>query len=252
MGELETATGSQGESPFAAVQTPRLSILHLMLWTLCSAIYLTLIRAIYALQGDMPSGYAAIRDASSVIQGIITGAVFGGTIVLVSTRVRSGPPMLRHPGHWFLFISAILDLIYLPFAISLLLLKDSGLIGTSYFVIYGVIFLFPPIAYVFAAHHNRARRWKVLFVGLAVVALAQCLDFVGIGLSAVRPGSWFGILSEIRSWGTLLLAGAVLAVSVVDLVAGQRRDWLHWTGVTTHVTASSVTVLWMIGPWFIR
>ena len=40
MEELDTATDSQSESPFAEVQTPRLSILHLMLWTLCSAVYL--------------------------------------------------------------------------------------------------------------------------------------------------------------------------------------------------------------------
>ncbi len=40
MSKLE-AVGSLGsESPFAVGQTPRLSILHLMLWTLCSAVYL--------------------------------------------------------------------------------------------------------------------------------------------------------------------------------------------------------------------
>lgn len=252
MGELETATGSQTESPFAVERTPRLSILHLMLWTLCSAVYLTLIRAIYSLQGDMPSGYATIQDASSVLQGIITGAVFAGAIVLVSTRARIGPPMLRHPGHWFLVISALVHLIYVPVLfVSMLLMGRFGM-GRSLLWIYGLVFVIPLIAYSVAARRDRTYRWKVLFVALAVMALAQCIHLGAIGFVAGRIGSWFVVLSAISSWGSLLLAGAVVAVSIVDLVAGLRRDWLHWTGVVTHVAASSIALLWMVGSWFIR
>ena len=206
MSELKTTVGLQ--SPFAVERTPRLSILHLMLWTLCSAVYLVLIRAIYSLQGDMPSGYATIQDASSVLQGIITGAVFTGAIVLVSTRVRNGPPMLRHPGHWFLVISALVHLVYVP-----VLLVSMLLMGRSLLWIYGLVFVIPLIAYSVAARRDRTYRCKVLFVALAVMALAQGIHLGAIGFVAGRIGSWFVVLSAIISWGSLLLAGAVVAVS---------------------------------------
>ena len=106
MGTFDTAVETHTESPFAPVQTPRLSILHLMLWTLCSALCLALMRAIYALQSAGPRSFVAIQDASSVMQGMIAGAVLAGSLVLLRTRFRSGPPMLRQPGHWLLFVSA--------------------------------------------------------------------------------------------------------------------------------------------------
>jgi len=253
MGNRENVAGSQAELPFASVETPRLRILHLMLWTLCSAVYLTLIRAIYALQGDMPNRYVAIQHASSVVRGIITGAVLTGAIVLVSTRVRTGPPMLRQPGHWLLFISAILNLIQLPLLILVLLLQDFASSGTFHYLIYGVVFLFPPIAYSVAARHSRARRWKILFVALAAVSLTYFLYFLSVALSIDgRFGYGVSIFASIPTWGSLLLAAAVLVVSLADWMAGRRYDWLHWTGVTTHVMAASLTMLWMVTSWFVR
>jgi hypothetical protein len=31
----------------------------------------------------------------------------------------------------------------------------------------------------------------------------------------------------------------------VEMKTGVRRDWLHWTGVTTHLASSSANMLWM-------
>lgn len=247
MEELESTADSQGESPFGEVRSPRLSIRHLMLWTLCSAVYLSLIRAMYSLQGDMPSGIAAIRNASSVLYGIFTGATLMGAIVLVSTRVRCGPPMLRQPGHWFLFVSAISHLLYVPFILLLLVGESFGFSEFSYMAFYGITSLFLPIAYTIATRRNRVLRWKVIFAGVAVVGLSQCLLYLGFGLNAISFGYWFAILSAIPSLGSLVLAGAVVVVSILDMVAGERRDWLHWTGVATHVAGASVILLWMIG-----
>ena len=83
--------GSAGKTPFASIRTPRLSVLHLMLWTLCSAVYLTLIRAVYLLQ-EMPDDYAAIQQSSSVFYGMIGGAVLTGAVVLGHARLRYGHP----------------------------------------------------------------------------------------------------------------------------------------------------------------
>ncbi|MDA1054011.1 MAG: hypothetical protein O3C40_26475 [Planctomycetota bacterium] len=198
----------------------------------------------------MPRGFAAIQNASSVLYGIFTGAMLTGAIVLVSTRVRSGPPMLRQPGHWLLFVAAVFQLLYVPFILLLLVAQRTGFNETWSMTFFGITSLFPPIAYAFATRQNRALRWKVIFVGLAVVGLTQCLLYLGIGLIAIGVGYWFAVLSAISSIGSLVLAGAVVVVSIMDVVAGERRDWLHWAGVTTHVAASSATLLWMIAARF--
>ena len=234
---------------FAPAQTPQLSILHLMLWTFCSAVYLSLMRAVFSIQGELPDEYAGIQGATSVIQGIFTGAVLMGALVLVSTRVRSGPPMLRQPGHWLLFVSALFNLTCLPFILSAMLLQNSHLDGTV-LVMPALIalYLVPTIAHVFAAAHQRLRRWKIVFIALAVTGLVQCFAYAAI----YGFNSWIGILFTIHSLGNLLIPVAVLVLSIIDLAAGRRYDWLHWTGVTTHVAGASLTLLWIIGTFSIH
>lgn len=250
MSELKSAAGLQAEQLYAAAQTPRLGIQHLMLWTLCSAVFLALTRALNSLDSNFPSGSAATRDVSDVIRGITTGAAFAGSIVLVSIRVRSGPPMLRHPGHWLLFMSAILQLSFLPLNISRLMkLGDFGLVGTSLLLIFYTISAFLPIAYAIAARNSDSRRWKLLFFTLAAVPVAKVVFFGGFWLAMRLGYVWFGFPNDFFHWGGVFLAGVVLAVAITDLVAGQQRDWLHWVGITTHVIASSVIVLWLTGPW---
>jgi hypothetical protein len=66
MRELEAEAVLESESPASSVRTPRPGIVHLMLWTLCSASYMAWLRAIYALQGELPSEYAGIIEASKL------------------------------------------------------------------------------------------------------------------------------------------------------------------------------------------
>lgn len=249
MSELENTSVSPTDTQLAAAKTPQLSILHLMLWTLCSAVYLTLIRAFQAVQGDAFWGSSMFKEVSGMIGGIAMGAVISGAIVLVFTRIRSGPPLLRQPGHWLIFVPAILGLIHLPLNIWFLLVKGEIFMSSLYLLIYGVMNLFPMIAYALATLYNRGLSWKLVFIGLAVVALSQSLVFFTLYLHVNIFDAWKGLLNTIPNWGQLLLVAAVLVVSTVDLAAGQRRDWLHWTGVATHTTLFGTIVLWMIRSW---
>lgn len=236
---------SPAQSVLAEVPTPSLCISHLMLWTLCSAIYLALVRAIYSAQGDIGM-YGAVQEASGLIHSMIAGAVLTGAIILVTMRVRGGPPMLRHPGHWLLFIAAIMSLLTLALFFLLLFvgeLENGG--GNSFLLVFGVLFLFPTIAFAFAARRTRSRWWSILFIALLLLSLSRSLFYLGIGVSFAVGFDWISILSIITTWGGLALAAPLLALSILDFKIGPQRDWLHWNGVATQLASSIANVLWM-------
>ncbi len=118
---------------------PRLSIRHLMLWTLCCAVYWALIRE--------DNARSTTHLHAGLLSSIVTGAEFAGVITLISMRVRGGPPLLKHPGHWLLLISAIFTLISYPVihtvsrSIALMPPQDPG---SWEFVVLRVLFMFPP------------------------------------------------------------------------------------------------------------
>ena len=85
MSDFESTDESLGKSPFAEKRLPQPSISHLMLWTLCSAIYLTGNRAIRAFR-ELPEGYETLQQTSSVFYGFIVGA-------LLQNRSTFNPPV---------------------------------------------------------------------------------------------------------------------------------------------------------------
>lgn len=250
MSEEETSPDSQTE-PVIQMRAPRLSILHLMLWTLCSAVYLALVRVIYALQDGLPDGYATIQQSWSVIHCIVAGAVFTGAIALVSTRVRCGPPLLREPGQWLLFISAMMALIRMPLLVAMILLQDETDTANRIISVYGFVFLMPTIAFFYAARRDRDRSWKLLFYALVIVSFSQVLMYLAIGSQMGFFSGWFQIVNAIVYYGKMLLSGAIVVVSIVELKNGRQRDWLHWTGVISHVAESGLSILRLVASWFV-
>jgi hypothetical protein len=239
---------ASNESPFSIVQTPRLSIFHLMLWTFCTAVYLSLFRAVSEHSNAMAFAYENLQYATIVLQGAITGAIFAGSITLIITRVRSGPPMLRQPGHWVLFVTGCVYVVYVP--VLAVMLLDINLVSNNVvtLVVFALIMCVPPIAYAFAVRDQRILRWKALFVALVVVTTAQFLPLVVLGLLGVgiMGASWISAITAIAPFGSLLIAAAMLVIAVVELFSGNRRDWLHWTGVLAYVASASINLIWLV------
>jgi len=257
MNNLKVTADSPTDSPFAGGQTPRLSIFHLMLWTLCSAVHLTIYRAILAIQGEGPAGYANMHDATSVINGIAAGAIIAGTIVLAGTRIRSGPPMLRHPGHWILLVAAIQSLIYLPVMAGMLLLQQYSYQFPWIMFAYAAVMSISPLGFTLAAWRNKALRWKLMFLLLGCSGAAYCLLYVTIALGDLFS-SFRGMNSSVATilsmsyWFNPILAVVIVIMAIGEHATGLRRDWIHWTGILTHVTSILTNVMWMIAGWIIR
>jgi hypothetical protein len=240
------------KSQALTARIPRISILHLMLWMLCTALYLTLLRAVYSTQA-MSDGSLAIQRASSVFQGIVAGAVFTGAIVLTCTRLRCRKPLIMQPGYWLLLVMAggtiAWVFLFLFFAIVL-----GHPVNEISFLTYAGIEVTQAIAYSFAVRSAPLRRWKVWFAALAFFNLLQGVGFIGVWseLTGFSITSWFAYLSALRTWGEFVLSGWIVILVIKDLTNAQRRDWLHWIGVGSFIGNTGLYFFWMLANLFIR
>ena len=75
---------------------------------------------------------------------------------------------------------------------------------------------------------------------------------VACDFACVFAGETVDVSAEVSAWGSRLLAVVILATSFVELAAGDRRDWLHWTGIVTFVAITVAALLWTMGSWFFR
>ena len=110
--DLPTAEAASPDT--AANEVPRLRISHLLLWTFCSAVYLTLLQDLGE-TNELPEKFHSIRDITNLISGLGTGANITGMILLVMTRFKNGQPLLKSPGHWLIAAHANLSLTWLPY-----------------------------------------------------------------------------------------------------------------------------------------
>ncbi|WP_146535382.1 hypothetical protein [Rubripirellula reticaptiva] len=230
---MPTLSDSSAELSLAAVPAPRLSIRHLMLWTFCCAVYWALIREVNA--------RSSTQLHVGLFGSIMTGADCTGVITLISMRVRGRPPLLKHPGHWLLSIGVIstLTVTSVMHTISSSIALMNPLDTDSWeFVVLRVVLLIPSVTLAFACTRIRDRSWKLLFMAMVLVEVPGFLYFFGIDL----PTSYY------RPWLKLVLAFAMVGLSIVEIKNGPRRDWLHWTGITAYLVSCRYFILPLLAP----
>jgi hypothetical protein len=212
-----------------------------------------LTQAFNALQNGLPEGYASISRVSSAMSSVTVGATMTGAIVLLSVRLRSGSPALRHPGHWLLIVPAICAVCsVLSWALPLLVVRDTSLANTIRWPILGLIHFGSLLAYTFAIGRSGTLRWRAYFVALVVWNAVYGLFCGVVWLESMGRGNSLMGVHVVISPLYLSTCVWLALVGLIDLVSGQRRDWLHWTGVVTGVAAAGTTLLWWIGGWFLR
>ncbi len=88
-------------------QEPRLSIMHLLVWTACVAVYFSFIRTrAQYVQAQYTSGPGVFP----VLYGLGFGTALAGLVLLASRRLR-GFPLAKHPGE-YLLLSAGASLVF--------------------------------------------------------------------------------------------------------------------------------------------
>lgn len=226
---------------------PRLRIAHLLLWTFCTAVFLTLERY-WLSTGYMPEEYQPVRAVTGLIEAIVNGAALSGTIVLLTARVSDGPPWLRAPGHWLMLARAFgACFIWLPSTIlSLIGDVDSDIVQ---FFDCGVLVISIGV-FLLAFKQQQERRWKIFFAALFALTAVKLIAN-GILLVDVFHFEVFERLHLAYSLGDVVLCPWILAVALIDVKRGVRRDWLHWVGVATFALSQCLYLMWRIGVEFV-
>ncbi len=201
-------------NPADAHCTPRLSLVHVLLWGLCSLVHLGTARTISNWQG-LPYMPIGAFDLLSAANG---GAVFMGAIVLAERRYRANCLLVRHPGHLLLVVSVALSVILM----ATWFLRSA--LGESPPFRAGAIPVLAMVIYAYNAMQCRTNAWRT---ALFVIAFAFIIRIIS-------NHAW--------QFGVPLV---VLAVAGLDLTR-VRRDWLHWLGIATYLFNHAINV-WVLG-----
>jgi len=226
------------EETYTAPRTlPRLGIRHVMLWTLFTAGYLALFHRL----GDTSAisvGWRIWIGAQLVFDAVLAGASLTAFVLLAYVRVRSSAQLRTEPGHWLLIANAATLLLSKPMDFAVVSTFDRDVkIGVELFhwswAYIGLVQMVRLTVFLLAARAGGTRCWRWTFGALAVFAVVECAyDFAMFSRGRIGIGI-VNALYECVSYGNAVMAFAIAAVAVLDILHRERRDWLHWTGVVT-------------------
>ena len=227
-------------------QAPRLRIAHLMLWMLCSAVFLTMIDHQWS-DADTSTIEDFIRDAANIIQGILCGALLAALSVVLYARYRNGTSGLRHPGHWYLLIVTVdqFVIVFLDFEILFDYFFDWVLLG------YLMIDVFAVVGYFLAVKSVAQQAWKVVFSFSLLASFSYLISSLdSYFLESVLLGEHYWDPFLIIACVELLFCPWILMVAIIDKRNGVQRDWLHWVGLICYVFKVVLYLMWQIPALF--
>ena len=237
------------ETPRAA--RPRLSIAHLMLWTLGTAIVLAFSRAQIAMLEPARTSIdnfveadalGTVQKVTAIAVSPFTGLAVALLIAVAWRLVRRGPLLLVQPGHWLLLIAGVTFLKNVAvqlagYGVMRALMVDERIeLMLSFRSIVDAMGSAAIAALYLIAWERTAQppRWRVYFLaGSAVFWLVAIGTLLILATNFVEQGQ-----------SALMVTIAVLGVPLVivflvsfpwavgrDIWNKQRRDMLHWAGV---------------------
>lgn len=203
--------------PFAPiVERPRLRIVHLMFWTACVAVYLSMIRM---LQETDPDTSTVFRNVW-MLYGLGAGTGLAGLLVGVAWRFR-GMPFPATGGEYVLVMTGIGPLVSLITAAiyRVINLQYGAASYTTYMIVSVMAGIFYAVIWCEAAVRTRARRWRVFFIleALSDLATMSCLSMMHISLAV-----------------NLLFLPLLAYLALRDWLERWRKPWTHWLGIGTH------------------
>ncbi len=201
---------------------PRLSILHLMVWTATSAAMMAVMRLPRETASQVPAFFIVIRIAYAMYGGV----VIGGVIMWLARRYR-GVPFPTEPGEWLLVAQGKLVLSMLGIALSVSVLERGNyrveLVITA--LLLGAIAVTGSIPAFFYRKDDPWRWFFWAFAMFCIVPLVTFLLGMLIGFAVVVVLGIFAVMA--------FLIGIMLFVVAIksDLNQAVVRGWVHWTGV---------------------
>jgi hypothetical protein len=230
--------------PLADIPPPRLSIVHLFLWTTITAVIMALGRSVFLRQqAEFESdGVHALSIAHWYMMSALYGLICSGLIVAVCRKRRS-PTVRLEPGERLLVVRGISFVVQMATYALMNLLFGTESYNVEMYVAIQAISLSADLALsVWAVvRTDRQPAWRRFFAIAGIAAVAN-LVLMG-GTDAFIWLSWATVIFYV-----MVVIECVLLVLAIrgDRARSMTRNWLHWFGVFTFIFSTGFFVIWDI------
>lgn len=261
MADIENETDVNNESVAeasragdVAIRLPSLSIIHLMIWMTCSAVFFWQSQLTFEAQGGIIEelentfliSYSTIQRLIGAISSVVSGAALTAAIALGQRKYQSRGPYAFHPGHWLLlghlaaqliqFAAGLLNAFYPEFQLA------RANTVNFFWVLASCV---PMVPYAIGAFQSRGVAWRTLLSLLALGNFFQTAMFLVLVMGN-DYGGLLQILNSLANYLSLGVAFGMVVFATIERARGERRDWAHWTGVGTQTVNLAMIVFWMV------
>lgn len=242
-------------SPFAE-QPPRnrLTIAHLMLWTLGTAISLAFYRALSS-DGQFPSDrFKAASLMFGLVYSLPAGARIGGLIWFAARRMHNKHDVPSQPGHWLLIVEGLSTILaFGGQAIGALIFGSQRMDIAEWSMSQIPNCFVTAIAYGVAVSYSEheTRLWNstlwLLLIQHAIAILTYSIVVIqallGIENLVNSPALGYVLLFGWQASCCSLLFGILVPIAAVQDPLRGDRDFLHWTGVACVIATALIQIL---------
>lgn len=225
---------------------PRLGVGHLLLWTACCAVVLAIDRG----QEQNPLEWNPIvENVWRIGYAMVLGVALAAVCLFGWWKIRGQFDWRIEPGHWLLMESGLGGIVNLMFRLAPSLLVPVAAQTATIEVIRPLLVaaclanicdLF--VACFILVMQRCERRWWVCLVMIVAQRAVSCLAFIpfismvfsnsGFSSSSLR---WYNLGQSVQMLAAAITVLLVIVAALIDIRRGQRRDWLHWTGVSVRL-----------------
>ncbi len=199
---------------------PRPGLAQLLIWIVCFAVCLAVLRAL-ASEPPKPPGVLSVLGIA-----ICIATAWAGGVVLI-LRAASGARWPLEPGHWLLAVLGVDSIIDILLRITPQTVFAHPVLAHNALVCW--LYVLP----LFSRHLQP--RWKALFLFIVFLygapLLLAALAVLGTPMSAISGK----IAAVLWRASTPVAAGSVLTAALLDYRRGRDRDWMHWCGIAVFV-----------------
>lgn len=209
--------------PAKKTPKPRLSILHLLVWTATSAAMLAVYRPFGGVDAKLTTWEIAYEIGCCIYGGIVAGGVF-----MWAARAWRRERFPVEPGEWLFVVQGG----------TVVLLATMSLLGIPFREIGGELrllalgFVAMGMLPVFLCRQGRA--WRLFF---SVFALLYCTPLILLyptaGKLFLAPVLILRTFAALAFWLMVLALLFLIGAVATDYGKGTRRGWVHWLGVGT-------------------
>jgi len=241
---LPSAKQPSGDSVVAA-DTPKLSIIELMVLTAAMAIA-------FAFQEFLSSENAGMKadvfwfDALQRVQFAMLYGLPLAAIYRFAIQKKLTGKFLLHPGHWVLFSMLILVVGFMaPYSILLVIFGStdpSTFFGNWYFLINGIFCLAASISLIPGTWRFKWT-WKIVLLALAVNFTMNAVQMAAY--SWMFASGNFAMIFTVLGWldtvSNPVMVVALFPAIWSDFKSKSRRDLWHWMGLLSLFVLGVVT-----------